>query len=147
MPLTTYFRALLLIYTVLVFGELASGPMTLDTLPDAVRKYAEDQWEQGPPSETADALMLVSFGALVLMFISLSGLWLLWRPARMLFTVYLLLLAIGLVLAGPVVESALTSVLAFMNTTISGLILGMLYFSPLRHYFDKTTDASGSAAA
>ena len=50
---------------------------------------------------------------------------------------YLLFIAIGVVLSGVSVESALTSVLSFMNTIISGLILGMIYFSPLREHFDK----------
>ena len=53
------------------------------------------------------------------------------------YTLYLLCIAIAVVLSGASVESGLTSVLSFMNTIISGLILGMIYFSPLREHFDK----------
>jgi hypothetical protein len=47
------------------------------------------------------------------------------------------------VLSGATVQSELTSVLSFMNTIISGLILGMLYFSPLREYFDQKEEPAG----
>jgi hypothetical protein len=136
-PLTTYFRALLLIYSLLIFGEIASVPLTMGTIAEPVRKFAEEQWSAEIPSEQMESLALISLCALSLMLVSLVGLGLLWRPARMLFTLYLLFIAIAVVLSGTIVQSALTSVLSFMNTVISGLILGMLYFSPLREYFDK----------
>lgn len=142
MPLVTYFRTLLLLYVLLIFGELASGPATIDTLPEALRKFAQDQYDNPEKSVGANfqALGLVLLACLAMMITSLVGLWLLWRPARMLFTVYLLSLAVAIVLAGPLVESSLTSVLAFMNTIISGLILGMIYFSPLREHFEAPVE-------
>ncbi len=136
MPLITYFRALLLIYTVLVFGEIASGPLTLDSLPEPVRSFAREQWDQELPGDQAEPIAFVSLCALSLMLLSLVGLSVLWRPARLLYTLYLLFVAIGVVLSGTVVQSELTSVLSFMNTIISGLILGMIYFSPLREHFE-----------
>lgn len=136
MPLKSYFRVLLVLYAALIFGELASAQLTIKTLPEPIRKYAEDQWIESLPKERAETLEVVSMAALTLMFVSVLGLWALWRPARLLYTVYLLCIAISVVLAGPVVESELTSVLSFMNTIISGLILGMIYFSPLRDHFD-----------
>jgi len=144
--LISYFRALLLLYTLLVFGELASVSFTMDTLPESIRKFAEDQYNQQLPDEQAAPLALVSLCALSLMLVSLVGLSVLWRPARLLFTLYLLAIAIGVVLSGSVVESALTSVLSFMNTIIAGLILGMIYFSPLREHFDRKEPAEPSAA-
>ncbi|HTG44705.1 MAG TPA: hypothetical protein VK633_09250 [Verrucomicrobiae bacterium] len=143
MPLVSYFRALLLLYTVLIFGELASMPLTLDTLPEGVRKFAEDQWNNGVPEDEEGAIAIVSLTALGLMTLSLAGLFVLWRPARLIYTMYLLSIAIGVVLSGVVVESSLTSVLSFMNTIISGLILGMIYFSPLREHFDKPSPGTG----
>ncbi len=136
-PLISYFRALLFIYTLLVFGELASVPLTMNSLPESIRKFAEEQWKEELPDEQAGPLALVSLGTLAAMVISLVGLAVLWRPARQLFTIYLLLIAIGVVLSGTTVQSELTSVLSFMNTIVAGLILGMIYFSPLRDYFDK----------
>ena len=141
MTLVTYFRALLLLYVTLIFGEIASGPATMDSLPEPLQKFAQEQYENPEKSVGVNIALLsvfVLFG-MVVMLVSLVGLWFLWRPARMLFTIYLLCLAVVIVLAGPLVESALTSVLAFMNTIISGLILGMIYFSPLRDYFDAPT--------
>ena len=136
-PLVTYFRALLFIYTLLIFGELASEPLTMDSLPESIRKFAEEEWKQVLPADQAGPLAIVSICGLALMVVSFVGLSVLWRPARMLFTIYLLLIAISVVLSGATVRSELTSVLSFMNTIISGLILGMLYFSPLREYFDQ----------
>jgi hypothetical protein len=144
--LINYFRALLLIYTVLIFGELASVPLTMNSLPEGIRKYAEEQWSEELPDEQAGPLALVSLCALSLMLLSLTGLAVLWRPARLMFTLYLLSVAIAVVLAGPAVESSLTSVLSFMNTIISGLILGMLYFSPLREHFDRREPEPPSAS-
>ena len=135
--LVTYFRALLFIYTLLIFGELASVPLTMNSLPESIRKFAEEQWKEELPQDQAGPLAIVSLCGLALMVVSLVGLSVLWRPARMLFTIYLLLIAISVVLSGATVQSELTSVLSFMNTIISGLILGMLYFSPLREYFDQ----------
>lgn len=134
--LVTYFRALLCIYTLLVFGELASVPLTMNSLPESIRKFAADHWKEELPDDQAGPLAIVSLCGLALMVLSLVGLAVLWRPARMLFTIYLLLIAISVVLSGATVQSELTSVLSFMNTIISGLILGMLYFSPLREHFD-----------
>jgi hypothetical protein len=139
-PLTTYFRALLLIYAVLIFGEILSDPATRDSLPEALRKFQEEDWRHDMNDEKADLLAMVSIGALSLMAFSIVGLFALWRRARTLFTAYLLFVAISVVLSGPTVQSELTSVLSFMDTIISGLILGMIYFSPLREYFDKRED-------
>src|SRR3954471_792355 len=112
MRLTSYFRVLLVLYAGLIFGELASAQLTLDSLPEPLRKYAQDQWMEALPKERAETLEVVSITALTLMFVSVLGLWALWRPARLLYTVYLLCIAISVVLAGPVVESELTSVLS-----------------------------------
>lgn len=133
----SYFRALLLIYTALAFGEIASAPLTMDTLPESVRKFAEDQWKEELPEEQASLLAIVGMCTLALMVVSLVGLSLLWRPARMLFTTYVLCIAISVVLSGATVQSELTSVLSFMNTIVAGVILGLIYFSPLRDFFDK----------
>jgi hypothetical protein len=138
--LVTYFRALLLIYAVLVFGELLSGQYTMDSFPESVRTFQEEQWKN-LPEDRALALMILVRAGLGFMAVSLVGLSLLWRPARMLFTVYLLLIAIMVVLAGPTIESELTTALSFMNTIIAGVILGMVYFSPLREYFDQKPPA------
>ena len=144
-PLTTYFRTLLLIYAVLIFGEILSDPATRDSLPEALRKFQEEDWKHDLSDEKADLLAMVSIGALSLMAFSIVGLFALWRRARTLFTAYLLFVAISVVLSGPTVQSELTSVLSFMDTIISGLILGMIYFSPLREYFDKKEDDPAQA--
>src|SRR3954454_17434243 len=99
MPLQTYFRVLLMLYAVLIFGELASGPMTLNTLPEPIRKFAEEQMTETLPQEKEEPLMIVTLVAFGLMFVSLLGLWFLWRPARLLYTLYLLSVAIAVVLA------------------------------------------------
>jgi hypothetical protein len=138
MPLITYFRTLLVLHVLLIAGEIASGQITISALPEPLRNYLELQYKS--PEKTIgpnlEALSWVSLFGMGLLLSSVGGLWALWRPARIFFTAYLLCLAVAIVLAGPVVESSLTSVLAFMNTIISGLILGMIYFSPLREHFD-----------
>lgn len=121
MPLITYFRTLLALHVLLIVGELTSGQMTLSGLPEPLRAYLEQHYKN--PEKTIgpnlEALSWVSLFGMSLLLVSMIGLWVLWRPARMLFTAYLLGLAVAIVLAGPLVESSLTSVLAFMNTIIS----------------------------
>ena len=140
MSLTTYFRALLLIYSVLIFGDLASAPVMIDALPEPLRKFAHEDWTKQLSDERVEALTLLQRCALPLMGVSILGLAALWRPARTLFTAFLLCIAVITVLTGPNVQPELNSVLSFMEDIISGLILGMIYFSPLREHFDRKED-------
>jgi hypothetical protein len=136
MSLTTYFRALLCIFVGLVFAEIAADLTTTSWLPDPLREYVEAQMKDDTISSGLMMLALFATLAMGLMLVSVAGLWLLWRPARMLYTLFLLSLACAVAASGTVVQSALTSVLGFMNTIIAGAILAMIYFSPLREHFD-----------
>lgn len=145
MSLPAYFRALLLIFVLLVGAEIAADLLTVSWLPEPLRKHVEQQMNADPPSEDLMLLALLSVTALGLLLVSVVGLWFFWRPARLLYTLFLLALACAVAASGTVVESALTSVLAFMNTIIAGVILGLIFFSPLRERFDPpASDTPGS---
>jgi hypothetical protein len=137
MSLNNYFRALLCVFLLLVIAEVASDIMTVGWLPEPLRKHVEEQMKPGGPV-TPDLAILAMFSllSLSLMLVSLIGLWLFWRPARMLYTLCLLTLGCAVAASGTVVESALTTVLSYMNTVIAGVILGMIYFSPVREHFE-----------
>lgn len=139
MSLTNYFRALLCVFVLLVAAEIASDLMTVSWLPEPLRKHVEEQMKPGPPSAQMAMLALFSLLSLALLLISLAGLFVFWRPARVLYTLCLLTLGCAVAASGTVVESALTTVLSYMNTVIAGVILGMIYFSPIREHFEPPT--------
>src|SRR5262249_33680177 len=131
-----YFRALLLIYAMMVLGELLSGQYTMDSFPESVRSFQEEQWKSLPDDRALELVILFRCW-LGFMAGCAAGLSNLWKPGRVLFTGSLFLIAIMVVLGGATIESELTTVLSFMNTIMAGVILGMVYFSPLREYFDQ----------
>jgi hypothetical protein len=135
MSLTNYFRALLCIFLLLVVAEVASGALTVGWLPEPLRKYVEAEMDRPPDAQMA-VLALFSLLSLALLIVSSLGLFYFWRPARMLYTVCLLTLGCAVAASGTVVESALSTVFSYMNTIIAGVILGMIYFSPIREHFE-----------
>ncbi len=70
--------------------------------------------------------LIASFGVLVL-----------WRPARTLFLVSTVATLPVTLLNGPYVASALATALDELTVLLGGLILGLLYTSPLRRQFDR----------
>lgn len=123
-------------YLALVFAEMASDVFSVSWLPEPLRGFVEARWNDTTVTEEQVLLVLLSVGALSLMLVSIVGLWFFWRPARMLYTAFLLVLACAVAASGSIVQTALTSVLSFMNTIIAGVILAMIYFSPLREDFE-----------
>lgn len=137
MSLTNYFRALLCVFLLLIIAEIASDVLTVGWLPEPLRKHVEEQTDPNrPPSAALAMLVIFSLLSLSLLLASSIGLFFFWRPARMLFTLCLLTIACSVAASGTVVESALTTVFSYMNTVISGVILGMIYFSPIREHFE-----------
>jgi hypothetical protein len=140
MTLPNYFRALLCIFTLLVVAEIASDVLTVQWLPDPLRQHVEARMNNSELNSEVAVLLILSLAALALMVASVVGLWVFWRPARLLYTLFLLVFACAIAASGTIVQTALTSVLSFMYSVIAGVILGMIYFSPLRDLFEASSE-------
>lgn len=135
MPLKTLLR-------VAILGEILLGvsgavlDIALESaLPEPLRNYLAGQTESWT---TADSIMLfVGIPMFIVMIVGWIGLWRLWRPAR---AIYLYSWLAGLLLTafpGPVVSSAVGYLLSDASVLCAGLTLGLIYFSDLRHAFER----------
>ena len=137
MPLPLFFRRLLLLYILFIIAELVSADATLEWLPEPLRKFEEARYSA---SEADPDVILLSGLFLTLMLsyaISLIGLWKFWQPARTLFGTTILLSILMTGLGGPYVVTALTNTFAYIESILSGLILALIYFSPIKEFFEK----------
>jgi hypothetical protein len=133
----TNFRLLIVAEILLTIGGVIASFLGEASLPEALRTFESTRYE----AETVP-MLLVSFGLFILILICLLiawvGLLLFWRPARPL---YLLSMAAGLFLMpflGPFVDTGLSYALAEAVNIIGGIILALVYFSPLKELFERT---------
>jgi len=137
MSLTLFFRRLLLLYIAFIIAELGSADVTMSWLPEPLRKYEESQASAADADLEMYLLAMLFLVTLVCYTVSFIGLWRFWPPARWLFGTTILLSVLGTGLSGPTVMSALTSTLGYIESILSGLILALVYFSPIKEYFEK----------
>ena len=136
MPLKTLLRVAILAEILLAaFGALVD--IALETrLPESLRNYLAAESESWL---IADNIMLfVGIPTLIATIVGWIGLWRLWRPAR---PIYLYSWLAGLLLTaftGPAVSSAVGYMLSDASVLSAGLILGLIYFSDLRHAFERS---------
>lgn len=135
MSLKTLLRIAILAEIVL---SLSGGlwDIAFDTrLPEPLRSYLASKNEAW--SMVDNIMLIVGVPTLIAMIVGWIGLWCLWRPAR---AIYLYSWLAGLLLTafiGPVVFSAVASMLSDAAVLSAGLILGLIYFSDLRHAFER----------
>jgi putative Mn2+ efflux pump MntP len=111
--------------------------MLESTLPEKMQEYIAS-------AENIDAGLLgiiglvLSFIYIVLLIISWIGLWKLWRPSRLLYTLCCFLGAIVYLAIGPVIYySTIGAILSDYAVMASGIILCLLYFTSLKEHFKK----------
>ena len=86
-------------------------------------------------------MVAIGIPLLILYIVSSAGLFLFWRPARIF---YLVTTIVGLLVApffGPYVDSGWATMFDEAAITVSGFILALIYYSPLKDVFDKPTIA------
>lgn len=129
-------RLLIVCEVVTLALSLAVGASTQGALPDQLQAYLAkaEAAELTPASSTAGLLGVVAMVAVVVAWV---GLWRLWRPARAVYTVALVAALAIAPFTGPVVSSATADTIGDVASICMGMILGLLYFSELRQYFDK----------
>lgn len=135
LPLKTLLRVAILAEILLgVFSGLLD--LALETrLPEPLRKYLAAESESW--STTDSIALFVGIPIAIAAIVGWIGLWRVWRPAR---AIYLYSSLAALLLAaftGPVVYSAVGGMLSDASVICWGLILGLIYFSDLRHAFER----------
>ena len=134
-PLKTLLRVAILAEVLLgVFSALLDIALQ-SKLPEPLRNYLAAESESW--SATDNIVLVIGVPMVVATIVGWIGLWRLWRPAR---SIYLYSWLAGLLLtafSGPAVSSAFGYTLSDASVLSAGLILGLIYFSDLRHAFDR----------
>ena len=106
------------------------------SLPESLRDYLNAQSEAD--LTTRDAIVaVVSLLFLVAWVVAIIGLYCFWQFARPLMVIVLIGSIIISVVIGPTVQSGLTTAFAVVDTLLSGMILALIYTTPVRTWFEK----------
>ena len=78
---------------------------------------------------------------ILLTIITAVGLYRFWRPARPLYLASMALAYLAAPVTPPVVQTSLASMLPSLAAVLSGLMVGLMYFSPVASEFGHRRDA------
>jgi len=136
MPSKVFLRTLIVAEISLGAISVVVSLLTESALPEPLRAFvkaeAEAEMTVGPMIMIATTIPLV-----ILFFLSSIGLFFFWRPARI---VYLIATVAGLLLTpffGPYVDLGWATAFDEAAILVSGVILSLIYFSPLKDLYEK----------
>jgi hypothetical protein len=115
----------------LVVSQIATPSSTA-----ALRDKAEP-FEYGFSPFVGQILLAIFVVFFVAAVVSWIGLFLFWRPARLLFVITTLLLLLPTLLGGPHINAGVSAMLGEIVSIITGVILALVYFSPLKDLYQK----------
>lgn len=140
MELRRVLRTLIVAEVAIMVLSIAVEIIAEQFLPEPLRAWLEREVES--PTTVADVvLLLVALPLLAAIVVSWVGLWRLWRPARW---IYLLAVVAALLLeavAGPWIYSGPGAALSTAQSLISGMIVALVYFTPLSAAFQRPAAA------
>jgi hypothetical protein len=138
------FRILVVAEILLMIATMVSDFLTGYQLPEELRPFHMGGGSNGPDAELNASEWVLAFGGLsivALAVVSLIGLLFLWRPARPLYTLTYIIAFPVLLMAGPSVSTAITDTIGELSSFLGGVIWALLYFSPIKQYFETDPDA------
>ena len=138
------FRILVAAEILLMIATMVSDMVTGYQLPEELRPFQMGAGGSAPEAEMRASEWVLAFGGLsivTLVVVSLIGLLLLWRPARLLYTLSYVVAIPILLFAGPSVSTAITETVGELSSFLGGVIWALLYFSPIKRYFETDPDA------
>ena len=107
------------------------------SLPESLRDYLNAQSEAD--LTTRDAIVaVVSLLFLVAWVVAIIGLYCFWQFARPLMVICCIGGIIITAVIGPTVQSGLTTAFYDVSTILSGMILALIYTTPVRTWFEKS---------
>jgi hypothetical protein len=130
----TYFRVLLILYPLLIIAGIIAAFAQEAFLPEELRLYEESQIEQ---RLTAAMVVIIIFTLISLLadFVGWIGMLFFWRPARWIFLVSQCMFLAVTLFFGPSVSHSITDTLEVAGSIVTGAILAMAFFSPVRERF------------
>jgi len=134
------FRCLLVCMAVLVVAAWAVWLLTRDSLPPDLKLYLNSRHSEIVSGGPSPLLLLF---LIVLLMVSLVGLYCFWRPARTLYCGCLLVGVVQAVHLGPRVTTGWVAALDEVLSILSGVVLYMAFFSPVRERFGRKLDRNG----
>ena len=136
MPSKVFLRTLIAAEVALCIISVVVSLLTESALPDPLRAFLDA--EAKAEMAARDMMLFAAATPLfILLVVSSVGLFFFWRPARIL---YLIDTVAGLVVApffGPYVDAGWGTALGEVATIVSGVILALIYFSPLKDLYEK----------
>ncbi len=138
MPSKSFLRILIVVEIGLGILCIVVSLLTVSLLPESLRAFseAESQGERGL------VILRVAFPVMILWLGSIIGLFFFWRPSRIL---YLISIILGLLLTpffGPYVDAGWGTAFEDAATIVSGVILALVYFSPLKSLYERPAVAA-----
>lgn len=133
------FRILLVLSWLLVIAGVVVSFVTESFPPPELQTYLQ-RVENSPLANGEIVLAIVDVAFIVLAVVLTVGLFLFKRWAK---TLLPMSYALGLVLIpvnGPYIESGWVTTLFYLGSLVDGIILALVYFSPLREVFEMNGD-------
>lgn len=82
-------------------------------------------------------MMVLGLLLLIAVLVAFVGLLIFWRPARPLYFATLVVAALLTPFDGPYITSGLAQAFGDVSLIVSGIVLAVIYFSPLRALYDR----------
>jgi phosphoglycerol transferase MdoB-like AlkP superfamily enzyme len=135
-PSKRLLRILVVAELLMIVLGVAVALLTEPSLPEPLRDWVQAEAEVEP---TAGFLVLTGFGFLMVVALVVSniGLFFFWRFARPLYLVTTLAPVLLLPAFGPDVSSGWAAMFDDLGMILSGIIIALIYWSPLRDLFER----------
>jgi hypothetical protein len=142
MPSRGVLRTLIVAEVGFVVLSVVGSLLTESLLPEPLRAYLATEFE-GDIISVRDLVMICTGIPLVILWlVSSIGLFFFWRPARILYVVAMIFGLLATPFFGPYVDAGLGAMLEDVATIISGIIVALVYFSPVKELFNEPTVAA-----
>lgn len=133
------FRILLVLSWLLVITGVVVSFATRNSLPSELQSYLE-RVENAPLTNGEIVLAIVDVTFVVFVIVLTVGLFRFRGWAKALLPVSYLLGLVLIPVNGPYVESGWVSILFYSGSLVDGMILALVYFSPLKESFESNGD-------
>jgi hypothetical protein len=136
MPSKGFLRTLIVAEVVLGIISVVVSLLTESSLPEPLQAFLHAESEVEATGRGM-VMLAAAIPLIILLLVSSIGLFFFWRPARFL---YLIAIAGGLLLTpffGPYVDAGWGATFEEAAIIISGVILALVYFSPLKDLYEQ----------
>lgn len=147
LPTKTGFRLLILFEVFLRIAIQVLDYLTDSTMPEGLRNFRYDNWYEDAPA----IVLAISIGflglAMLVQVVAYVGLFLFWHPARALYLAFVIVEILTFTFFSTFyVEHAVSSSLSDAAKVVSGLILALIFWSPMKLLFDRPQIVTNQSA-